>query len=216
MSFAEAVHNHENVPPDYYETSIKSNLGQRFWHYSRFSNALRLVKKDKDAQILDIGSADGTFTKILINKIKPKSLVGIDVLKTSVDYANRRFRRHKNIRFRVADAHDLPFKDQSFTGVFCLEVLEHIFKPKKVISEIYRVLKPNGYVIVIVPNEKSYLFKSIWWVWTKFKGRIWQHSHVQEFTPPILDELFKKGGFKVEGKAFLFNMLYILKGIKLE
>ena len=97
MNTKQSLKNHENVPPDYYETSIRDNLLQRFWHTSRFNKALSLVDKNKDDIILDIGSADGTFTKILINKIRPKKLIGIDILKSSVDYASKRFKKNKNI-----------------------------------------------------------------------------------------------------------------------
>lgn len=212
MSFQDAVTNHENVPPDYYETSIKNNLGQRFWHHSRFNQALSYVSKDRKSRLLDIGSADGTFTSILISKIEPKKLVGIDVLKSSVDYANKRFAKEKMVNFLVADAHKLPFKEGDFDGVFALEVLEHVFKPKKVLAEIRRVLVPGGYVIAIVPNEESNLFRVIWWVWTKFKGKIWKDAHVQEFTPSSLRKIFEDCGFKVVKEGlFLCGMLYIIK-----
>jgi len=212
MLFQDAVTNHEDVPPDYYETSIKNNLGQRFWHNSRFNQALSYVSRNKNSRLLDIGSADGTFTSILVNKIRPKRLVGIDVLETSVDYANKRFAKSKAVSFLVADAHKLPFKAKTFDGVFALEVLEHVFKPKVVLDEIRRVLVPGGFVVAIVPNEESYLFKMIWWVWTKFKGKIWRDAHVQEFTPLSLLRLFESCGFRiVDEKLFLYGMLYIIK-----
>lgn len=215
MSFKDAVANHENVPPDYYETSIRTNLGQRFWHHSRFNEALKFINKDENSRLLDIGSADGTFTSILVNKIKPKRLVGIDVLKASVDYANKKFKKERSVSFLLADAHELPFKQKMFDGVFALEVLEHVFEPKKVLSEIRRVLVPGGYVVVIVPNEESRLFKVIWWVWTKFKGKIWKETHVQEFTPKSLRRLFEESKFKVkEEDLFLYGMLYIIKCVK--
>jgi ubiquinone/menaquinone biosynthesis C-methylase UbiE len=158
MSFKDAVVNHENVPPDYYESSIRTNLGQRFWHHSRFNETLKYIMKDENSRLLDIGSADGTFTSILVNKIKPKKLVGVDVLKASVDYANKKFKKERSVSFLLADAHELPFKQEMFDGVFALEVLEHVFEPKKVLSEIRRVLIPGGYVIG-VPNEESSCLK---------------------------------------------------------
>ncbi len=49
------------------------------------------------------------------------------------------------------DALRLPFKDHSFSAVFCDAVLEHVTKPFVVGEEIKRVLKPGGYVDVSVP-----------------------------------------------------------------
>ncbi|MEM4346979.1 MAG: methyltransferase domain-containing protein [Candidatus Altiarchaeota archaeon] len=51
----------------------------------------------------------------------------------------------------VGDAHTLPFRDETFNSVICTEVLEHVEDPKKVVDEIYRVLKFNGICIVSVP-----------------------------------------------------------------
>jgi SAM-dependent methyltransferase len=48
----------------------------------------------------------------------------------------------------VADAHNLPFRDQEFEVVLCAEVLEHTRDPQQVISECYRVLKIGGQLIL--------------------------------------------------------------------
>ncbi|MEM0385482.1 MAG: class I SAM-dependent methyltransferase [Nitrososphaeria archaeon] len=52
----------------------------------------------------------------------------------------------------VADAHFLPFKDQSFSEIICTEVLEHLESPIKALKEMRRVLKNNGVIVVTVPN----------------------------------------------------------------
>lgn len=51
----------------------------------------------------------------------------------------------------IADAHRLPFRDKSFDLVICRFVLEHVYDPQKVISELSRVLKKEGIVYVDVP-----------------------------------------------------------------
>jgi SAM-dependent methyltransferase/uncharacterized protein YbaR (Trm112 family) len=51
----------------------------------------------------------------------------------------------------VADAHDLPFLSQSFDGVICQAVLEHVLDPQCCVNEIHRVLKPGGLVYAEVP-----------------------------------------------------------------
>jgi SAM-dependent methyltransferase len=48
----------------------------------------------------------------------------------------------------VADAHNLPFKDSEFEVILCSEVLEHLHTPEKAASEIWRVLKPGGELIL--------------------------------------------------------------------
>src|SRR5947209_6594551 len=46
----------------------------------------------------------------------------------------------------VCDAHDLPFEDGSFDAVIAIAVLEHVFDPNRVESEIRRVLRMGGLV----------------------------------------------------------------------
>jgi SAM-dependent methyltransferase len=49
------------------------------------------------------------------------------------------------------DGGQFPFPDNHFDSVLCSQVLEHIFDPPKFLSEIHRVLKPRGVVILTVP-----------------------------------------------------------------
>lgn len=51
----------------------------------------------------------------------------------------------------VADAHQLPFPNKSFDSIIAIEVFEHLRDPKLATSEIYRVLRPGGVVILTVP-----------------------------------------------------------------
>lgn len=51
----------------------------------------------------------------------------------------------------VADAHNLPFKKDSFDNIIMTNLLEHVQEPQKVVNETYRVLRPNGLAIVFTP-----------------------------------------------------------------
>ena len=78
----------------------------------------------------------------------------------------KRFKQQKNLQYTTADLHspladikadicDLPFKDESFDVVFCNHVLEHIPDDAKALSELFRVLKKNGWGIFQVPQDLS-------------------------------------------------------------
>ncbi|MBM4081549.1 MAG: class I SAM-dependent methyltransferase, partial [Planctomycetes bacterium] len=56
----------------------------------------------------------------------------------------------------VADAQHLPFKDASFYGVSSSALLEYVDDPHRVVSEVYRVLKPGGVVYFNVPFLQGY------------------------------------------------------------
>lgn len=202
---------HENVPPDWYFRSIKENIFQNYWHNRRFDKVAEMIEPVTD-DVLDIGSADGVFSRVIFKKSKAKKLVGIDVLQTSVDWANNHWKKEKGLRFMLGDAHKLPFKSNSFDAVFALEVLEHVFEPEKVLVEVKRVLKKGGYAIFLVPTD-SLLFKTGWdLIWTKTRGKIWDDTHVQTYKNDYLISVSKKAGFKVEeNNKFILGMLQAVK-----
>ena len=201
---------HKNVPPDWYWRSIKENVFQKCWHGRRFDEVGKLVESS-GGTILDIGSADGVFTNEILKKSNAKQIIGIDVLKSSVDWANKHW-KDPRLKFIVADAHNLPFRAGSFDAVFALEVLEHVFEPMEVFREVKRVLKKEGYGVFLVPSD-NFLFKNIVWpVWTKFRGKIWVDTHIQTYNNDFLRKMVEQIGFKVEqNKKFILGMLNVVK-----
>ena len=200
---------HENVPPDWYYRSIKENLLQRYWHRRRFEEVGRLIEPT-GGKILDIGSADGTFTKFILEQSKAEQITGIDALKSSVKWANEHW-KSKKMKFLVRDAHKLNFKSGSFDAAFAMEVLEHVFEPVKVLKEIKRVLKVGGYAVFLVPTE-SLLFRIVWFIWGFYRGKIWKETHIHAYRNDYLVKLSEQVGFKVgANKKFLLGMLQIVK-----
>ena len=205
---------HAHVPPDWYESSVKTNILQRFWHRRRFKAVERFSEKVK-GYVLDIGSADGYFTREILEQTGAGRVEGIDVLKSSVDYASKRYSKNKRLRFSLGDAHKLEFPPNSFSAVYCLEALEHVYQPRTVLSEILRVLKPGGYTIILVPAE-NFLFKRIVWpLWIRWRGRIWQDTHLSFFDNNKLPELMSGVGFtQVSTHRFILGMLLFVKARK--
>jgi len=56
----------------------------------------------------------------------------------------------------VADAHALPYADESVEHVSCLAVLEHLRRPDIAIQEMVRVLRPGGYILIETPGLQPY------------------------------------------------------------
>jgi len=209
MELSEAAILHRNVPPDWYQRGIKENLFQRFWHYRRFRNIGKLIEAT-EGKILDVGCADGTMTKFILERSKASLVVGVDTLQGSVDYAQKRF-KSKRLKFQMADAEKLPFEKNQFEAVFCLDSIEHFFEPEKVMRKIKKVLKKDGYLVVLV-HTNSLLFRIIWFFWENTRGWVWKGTHVQEFSGGQLRKLIKEAGFEtIIEKKFLLGMYQVVK-----
>jgi len=203
---------HKNVPQNWYFESIKVDTLQRFWHRRRFEEVSSVIEPVK-GKILDVGCNDGTFSKVILDKSGANELVGMDVIKKTVNWAENHWGKIGKMKFIVADAHDLPFKSETFGAVFALEVLEHVFDPAKVLKEIKRVLKPDGYAVFLVPSD-SLLFRMIWFLWLRFypRGRVWRGTHIQTYRGNFLTKIVKNAGFRVvTNKKFLLGMLHLIK-----
>ena len=61
-----------------------------------------------------------------------------------------------------ADFHDMPLEDASFDTVLCTDALQYAVDPAKVISEMARVLKQGGVLLVVVPNTDNDDGTALW------------------------------------------------------
>ena len=211
-----AVELHEQVPPNWYYQSLRVDPLQRYWHRRRFEEVSKLIEP-VIGNVLDIGCADGMFSKVILDKSKAQHLIGIDVLKTSVAWANKHWAKTGKMKFMVADAHKLEFPSGSFDAVVALEVLEHVHKPLEVLKEIKRVLKKGGYGIFLVPTD-DLLFRIVWFLWLHFypRGWVWRETHIQTYRNSYLPKICRKAGFEVEvEKKFNMGMLHVVKARKI-
>ncbi len=110
---------------------------------------LKLIKRyAKTAQsVLEVGCGDGTKLDLLTER--KCQCVGIDISQTAVKKAQKQY---PGRLFITASAEDLPFAHNSFDLVYSAFMLEHTVNPEKVIKEMVRVVKPDGYLIIVAPN----------------------------------------------------------------
>lgn len=85
--------------------------------------------------------------KILANVFRKYS--NIDYLPTDLDKTRPMIKEEMDIQ-------NIQYPDNSFDVIFCSHVLEHVPDDKKAMSELHRVLKPEGSAIIMVPINHSY------------------------------------------------------------
>lgn len=183
----------QRVPPEYYDRGIGGNILQRFWHTRKIEVFKELTKGRNFKRILDVGCAGGNMADRIYKMFPGSKVVGVDVHKDAIDYARKKY---PNIKFMVADAHKLPFKDDSFDLIICYETIEHLVNPLGALREIRRAVARNG-VVGLEMDSGSLLFRIVWWFWEKTKGRVWQGAHLHPFHHTELERVIKKAGFRI-------------------
>lgn len=104
---------------------------------------VRAVAPVAGERILDVAAGTGTSSVALARS--GARVVAVDFSAGMIEEGRR---RHKNIEFIQADAEKLPFGDNEFDAVAISFGLRNIADPKAALSEMYRVLKPGGRLVV--------------------------------------------------------------------
>lgn len=207
---------------------VTANTGDMNCKRRVISVVEKINPEDSDL-ILDSGCGDGLFL-VAISEICKCRLVGIDLDKKNLRLANG-YLKGKSVRLIYGNITNLPFPDCYFDKVYCSEVLEHVSNDKKAVSEMKRVLKKNGKLVITVPN-KNYPFiwdpinkilESLFHTYIKsgFWAGIW-NKHLRLYSIDEISDLLKENKFKILDRQALthycvpFNhiFLYALKQIK--
>jgi ubiquinone/menaquinone biosynthesis C-methylase UbiE len=164
-------------------------------------------------RILDVACGEGALSlKIAEYGCK---VYGIDISEDGLERAKRLAEREGiTCEFRGGSAEDLPYPDRYFDKVICSSSLEHFKDDIKALKEMYRVLKPNGSVVLTtdsfnypVSEELKEMHRKIAYV-------------VNYYTIEKLKEQFEAAGFEMHRSEYFLNAritsFFFKIGIKLE
>lgn len=126
------------------------------WALIRANEIRQLENIEFKSPSLDLGCGDGFVAGIILKNRNQKFDWGIDLSPNEISIA-KKSGSYRNSK--VANVYNLPFADQTFKTVFSNSVIEHIPNLETALSEISRVLKTNGNLIITVPTPylTSYL-----------------------------------------------------------
>ena len=113
----------------------------------------------QDKVVLDIYCGDGYGSEILSQTAQ--KVYGTDYSEEAIEYANI-LHKKDNIEFRIEKFPPINFKDNTFDTVVALEALEHTKDDNLFLSEIKRVLKDDGYLIICTPISDETMGIGAW------------------------------------------------------
>lgn len=204
----------------YGEKKLVNSSLAKFWGFRKLFkkydlNRYFIVEQliEPGEKILDIGCGNGH----ILQKVKDKfqELYGIDISPSRLQEAKKKIEEHypsdiSKFKFieENADEH-LPFPNNYFDTIICVAVIEHVYDIFSLVKEMYRVLRPGGYVVAEVPNI-AYFKHRISLLLGKlpvtsspynWKEIGWNGGHIHYFTMDKFCWLFESQGFHIEKKS---------------
>lgn len=136
-------------------------------------------------RVLDIASGDGVTAQLLAHQAQ--SMECVDVSEKVVEAGRRRVATLDNVRFHLADMHELPFADARFDSVLMLHALTYSQQPQQALTEAARVMAPGARLVGATLKQHRH----------HAQARVFSHAN-HGFQPQGLRELLEQAGLTVE------------------
>lgn len=162
---------------------MQKNIRTIDFHRPWYAKAISLLPVKTRGRIVELGSGNGELAGLTKNRLKNLTLVDINGGPKII---------------RADFNRPLPFPSGEFSGVISLEVIEHLVASELFLQEIYRVLKPGGWLIISTPNIA-------WWGYRLFmllgQPPKKEGYHLRFFTHHTLRQKLVLAGFKIQKSA---------------
>lgn len=133
------------------------NKNSRKHRMGEMKEYAKLVELDLQlgAAVLEVAPGPGYLSIELARHGKYK-VIGVDISKTFVGMARENAREAGvEVDFRQGSASDLQFPEASFDAIVCTAAFKNFREPERALSEMYRVLKPRGTVLIVDMNRNA-------------------------------------------------------------
>ena len=140
-------------------------------------------------RILEIGCGIGS----IVSEVSKQGydITGTDISSRAIEYG---LKKYCDIKLMVQPAEELQFEDHTFDVVLSFDLFEHIARVDRHISEVYRVLKEDGFYLLQTPNKYSnVIFETLY-----HKSLKWRRAHPSLHTPGQLKRRLARHGFQTQ------------------
>jgi 2-polyprenyl-3-methyl-5-hydroxy-6-metoxy-1,4-benzoquinol methylase len=181
---------------------LKGRYGQAYFQYElaneeNFHRLMELGLADVDftgrtaglppgRRFLDVGCATGRLLESM--RGRGWEVRGVDLCPESAAYAWS----HRRVEVFAGTLHEARFDDASFQAVHFSHLIEHVPSPRALLSEVRRILEPEGWAVLTTPNVdglQARLFRGLW--------RSAIADHLTLFSVRTLRRLLEDCGFRV-------------------
>lgn len=179
--------------------AANSYVSRNNFHFIR-DQLLRFIGRVRDKAILDVGCGTGHFSQPLA---RDNLLVGVDISLEMLAYA-----RKKGLAVVQSSGKRLPFEAASFDLVIATSVIQSIQAGGSFVSELGRVTKPGGRLIVTTTNGQNLSLAFFKAVERK------KYAHLKTYTTEEIRSYFRAARCPVESLLFLFFPLGLARKVR--
>lgn len=165
-----------------YLSRVYDLINPFIWTEAMRTEALEMVEWNSTDRVLDVGCGTGFATMGLLERAQ--DVHGIDQSRHQLRQAWDKIGKLSPVSFYLGDAERLPFADGAFDVVWSSGSIEYWPDPVATLTEIRRVTKPGGYVVIVGPNApKSRIMRRI------------ASAIMLFYSPREADRMFRAAGF---------------------
>jgi SAM-dependent methyltransferase len=162
-------------------------LSNEHYRTMRAKTKFMSCKNERGGKLLEIGAGGGRFLK----RMQKRGWIveGVDIDPNLRDKLSK-----LNIKLHLGDILDLQLSGSSYDAIVMSQTIEHVYRPREVLKEALRLLKPGGKIILTTPNVAGHarnLFGPSWRGWEPPR-------HLHLFSLDTLSNLLKSSGFTIE------------------
>lgn len=162
--------------------------------FPTYRNRYQFIKKNLASlsqgqgglRILNLGAGEGDYDAMIASHAD--HLYSCDLNEADVAFAREFNKGNDKITYQVEDGLNLSFPDNHFDVITCMEVIEHVGQPEQLLSEIKRVLKPGGHLLMTFPRQSF----------------PWTYDPINRFFAPLGQKRISQGAYAF-GHDYLIN-----------
>lgn len=181
-----------------FKSSYFENLflleSKSFWFIGRNNLIINMLKKYRPhfESFFEIGCGTGFVLSGVSVVFKTAKFFGSEIFIEGLNFASK---RTPHAHFMQMDARTIPFKEE-FEVIAAFDVLEHIEEDERVLNEISKALKPDGLLLITVPQHK--------WLWSHSDDYA---CHVRRYNKKDLHSKIEINGFKIIKSTSFVSLL---------
>jgi SAM-dependent methyltransferase len=169
-----------------------AGLWRGYNHYRPwYKKAIQLLPRSISGRVVELGSGNQELFQLIKNKIPQLVMADINGGKKVI---------------KADFNQSLPFRSRSFSGAISLEVIEHLINHELFLKEIYRILKPRGWLIISTPNIAWWGYRLMMLIGNPPKK---EGYHLRFFTAKTMARLLAVADLKVVKTAHFTTIPYL-------